>query len=346
MESASHHELEYPHGAPPGAGSARTIAPGVRWLRLPLPFALDHINLWLLEDGEGWCLVDTGVGLPEMRALWEQAFVEALGGRPLTRIVVTHCHPDHIGAAAWLAARFGCEVWMSATEFHAAHAIWHGLPGWDGDAIDALFAAHGLDAERRDTLRRRGNAYRRLVDGLPRSYRRLLAGDRLAIGGREWQVLTAYGHAPEQVLLFEPGARLLIAGDQVLPKITANVGVWASAPDGDPLARYLASNRGLGSLPADTLVLPAHGEPYAGLHARLAAIAAHHEERLDVLLDACGQGLSAAGALPVLFRRELDPHQTFFAMSEAIAHLNHLWRRGAVARRCDEGDIYRFSRGA
>jgi len=338
--------LEYPFDAPPPPGETREIAPAVRWLRMPLPFALDHINLWLLGDGDRCTLVDCGYGDAPTRALWERHFAAALGGAPLARIVATHYHPDHLGNAGWLAARFGCAVAMTQAEFLTAHAIFDQRATHAQTDTCALFARHGLSDEHVAGLAGRGNLYRRGVPEIPATFERMVAGDDVAAGGRGWRVIPGFGHSPEHAALHAQDAGVLISGDMLLPRITTNVAVWPADPDGDPLARFLASLDAFERLPPDTLVLPSHGLPFRGIPLRIAQLRAHHAARLEELaahVAAAPSPQSAAAVLPVLFRRPLDVQQRFFAMGEAIAHLNHLWRQGRLRRLEGAGGTIRFA---
>lgn len=336
--------LSYPHQDVPAPGTVREVAHGVFWVRMPLPFALDHINLWLLEDGDGWAIVDCGYAASATRDCWERVFADCLGGRPVRRIIATHYHPDHLGLACWLMQRFDAPLWMSQADFLTAQAVFHELPGYDVPGLIAHFRRHGLDEERLGTLERRGNGYRRGVQALPGSYRRLMEGDTLEINGVAWQVAMGYGHAPEHAALHSEELGVLISGDMVLPRISTNVSVWAVEPDGNPLRLFLESIERYARLPAHTLVLPSHGKPFHGLHPRVRDLELHHEQRLAELVAACGEPAAAAGLLGTLFRRELDTHQVFFAMGETIAHLNFLLFRGALQRFVDEGGVCRFVR--
>lgn len=337
-------ELSYPWHDTPHGGSVREVAPGVGWMRMPLPFALDHINLWLLDDGQALTAVDTGFGLDEVRAHWER--ILAADGRPLKNIVVTHCHPDHLGLAAWLAARDGGAIHMTQGEFLGGHALWHQLSGHCVADMVAQFRSHGLDAARLDALATRGNAYRRGVPELPAAYHRLFDGSRLRIGAHEWQVIVGYGHAPEHASLYCESLDVLISGDMLLPRISTNVSVFAATPDDDPLGWFLDSLRRISNLPDSTLVLPSHGKPFRGIRTRVAQLIEHHRERCAELLAACTAARSAGELLGTLFPRELDTHQVMFAMGEAIAHLNHLAVRGELCRQVDGEGVIRFARNA
>jgi len=338
--------LDFPLAAPPAPGEFVAVDPNVVWIRMPLPFALDHINLWLLPDGDGWIVVDSGLGDAATRALWEKHFAAALGGRPIRRVVATHFHPDHVGNAAWLAERFGCPVVMTHAEYLIAHAVADERSGYGGPAVSALFRRHGLPADDVAALERLGNRYRRGVPELPLTFERLQDGDTVHAGGTAWRVVEGHGHSPEHAALHSAERGILISGDMLLPTISTNVSVTAAEPDADPLARFLDSLAAYDALPPDTLVLPSHGMPFRGIGLRTAQLRAHHAARLAVLAaavrDGGETGLSAADAVPVLFERELDVHQTFFAMGEAIAHLNHLWRTGRLDRRIAADGAIRF----
>lgn len=334
-------QIDYPFATPPAPGAALVVAEGVRWLRMPLPFALDHINLWLLEDesngNEGLAAVDTGIALDAVKDAWKSA----LAGRCLTRQIVTHFHPDHLGLAAWLEAEYGAPLAMTQGEYLTAHLVAAGVAPFGVATMLDFFRAHGLDAERLAALEARGNAYKRGVPALPATFHRLADGDALRIGARDWRVLVGHGHAPEHASLHCEALGVLIAGDMLLPRISTNVSVFAANPEGDPLGLFLASIERLTALPPDTLVLPSHGRPFRGLHARVDELKAHHAARCADLLAACAAGpKSAAELLPVLFGRPIeDAHQTMFAMGEAIAHLNYLEKRRHLERLVENGTI-------
>ncbi len=326
--------LDYPLDAPPAPGAALTIAPGILWLRMPLPFALDHINVWLLSDGDDWTLVDCGFGTAPTRELWATHFSSTLDGRPIGRVIATHCHPDHVGNAEWLVARFGCPLFMTHAEFMTVHAMAEQHSGYGVQHTIALFRQHGMEDDHLAALDDRGNAYRRGVPTTPLNFERLLDGDRLAVDGHDWEVIEGHGHSPEHASLYSGSHGVLISGDMLLPRISTNISIWAVEPDGDPLQRFLDSLARFEALPPDTLVLPSHGMPFRGIALRVAELRAHHAARLrelEAAVHATGPS-SAATIVPVLFRRELDLQQRFFAMGEAIAHLNHLWRRGRLKR--------------
>ena len=332
--------LRIPHLTTPAPGTTVSVADGIRWLRMPLPFALNHVNLWLIQDGAGWAIVDTGYGLPAAQEHWNRILQEL--GQPITQILATHCHPDHVGLAAWLQERTGAPVTMTLGEFFGAQLFWHG-PGrsWKQDALEQ-FRLHGLSQDWLRAIEADHDSYRGGVPALPRHIQRMLDGDRLVIGGRTWTVHVGHGHSPEHAGLYCKEAGVFISGDMVLPTITTNISVPAHSPKDDPLARYLASLDRFRSIPDDTLVLPSHGRPFLGLHQRLDALGHHHADRLRVLEAACREPRSAADILNDLFDRTLDSHQIIFAMGEAIAHLNHLEHLGRLNSTLGLDGILRF----
>lgn len=344
------HRLQYPHGERiPAPGHTLEVAPGVRWVRMGLPFALDHINLWLLRDEQdgraGWTVVDCGITDDATRAAWERVFEHELDGLPVLRVIVTHMHPDHIGLAHWLTERWQCRLWISATDFNAARVGSQTTTGYGGESAASFFASHGLtDPDSVAKVRARSNYYASMVPRVPAQYRRLMDGDVLDIGGRAWRCISGYGHAPEHISLYCDELHVLLSGDMVLPRISTNVSVFDMEPEGNPLPLYLASLDRLSPLPEDTLVLPAHGRPFRGLHERVRQLHDHHNARLADVMQACRAApCSAADILPVLFHRKLDLHQTTFAMGEAIAHLHALWLGGRLKRTAGSDGVYRFA---
>ena len=334
--------LVHPWPEPPAGGTSILVAPGIRWIRMPLPFALNHINLWLLDDERGTTVVDTGVGLPPTRALWETLLAGELRERPVVRVVVTHFHPDHIGNAEWLAARFGVEVWCPQAEWLMCQLAWQGMGGNDSEKRLGHYRRHGVPEAQIEAFRERGNHYRQLVPSVIREFRAVREGDDLTIGGRRWHAFTVLGHAPEHACLVCPEANVLISGDQVLPKITTNVSVWPDQPRGNPLRLYLDSLARFRPLSEDMLVLPSHGLPFVGLHRRLDHLHHHHDERLAETIDALAEPRTASELVPVLFRRQLDTHQLGFAIGETLAHLHYLEAEGQAARLVGNDGIYRF----
>lgn len=317
----------------PENGVAVEVVPGIVWLRLALPFALDHVNVWLLDDGRGWTAIDTGVADAQTKAVWSRV----LADRPVDRLLVTHFHPDHAGLAGWLAQQVRAPLLMSQTEWLCARGLAIDDTAEFAAANDAYYRLAGLDDGIRQELLGRGNAYRRRVAPPPGSFTRLCHGQGLRLGGSDWRIIVGEGHAPEQVTLWSPERRILIAADQILPRISPVVGVWASQPEADPLGDFLVSLDRYAGLPEDTLVLPSHGRPFHGLHDRRRELRHHHDERLEKVIGLCRQPATTAAVARALFDRPLDLHQTGFALAETLAHLNRLLLAGAVLRHEEDG---------
>lgn len=336
--------LTYPVTEPPAPGAVTAVAPGVYWLRMPLPFVLNHINLWLLDDIDGWTIVDCGFATDEARDCWEQIFVRHLGGKPVTRVIVTHFHPDHIGLCHWLCEKHQLMPWMTKAEFLQAHAVRKRVAGTEAEPLRAMMMRHGLDAERMKWIDLRDNLYDSGVPNLPRAHRRIRDDESIAIGAHTWRVMVGYGHAPEHASLYCEKLGLFIAGDMLLPRISTNVSVWPVEPEADPVGDFLNSLARYAALDANTLVLPSHGLPFHGMHARIAALHEHHRVRLARVTQACVTPQSAADVLPLLFERKFDDHHLLFAMGEAVAHLNYLMHRGALRRLVNDSGNYQFQR--
>ena len=347
-------KLQYPLGETlPELGHAIDVAPGVKWLRIGLPFALNHINLWLLRDHigdkldgqDGWTVVDCCIDQPESRAQWEQVFVNALEGLPIIRVIVTHMHPDHVGLAHWLCERWGVALWMSGTDYNVARLACSSTAGFGGVESAVFFAKHGLiDPVAQEKLRARSNYFPSLVPAVPLSYRRMMDGNLIQIGKNQWRCISGYGHAPEHIALYCEGAKILIGGDMMLPRISTNVSVYDNEPESNALQLCLDSIDKFAACAPDTLALPSHGKPFVGIHERIQQLHDHHRDRLAEVKEACqAKPCHAAELLLVMFKRELDLHQTTFAMGEVIAHLHFLWFKGELKREfCTDG-IYRFS---
>lgn len=336
--------LDHPFTRPPALGQTIPVAEGVLWLRMPLPFALNHINLWLIEDGDGYALIDTGIGDERTKALWLSLFDNELQGRPITRLIATHFHPDHLGLSGWLQGRFGVALEVTLAEWLTGRML--SLDGGQSmlDVSLRFYRAAGCDDAFLAEVQKRGNSYSKIVGPIPASFRRLSENDVLTIGGRHWRVLIGRGHSPEMACLYCEELGLFISGDQVLPSITPNISVWPSEPDADPLSIFLDTMKKIAVLPDESLVLPSHGLPFHGLRQRIEWIAAHHEERLSLTLDAAKDAISARELVSVLFPRELDNHQIYFALGESLAHLRHLCCQKRMSDEIDASGVHRFRR--
>jgi glyoxylase-like metal-dependent hydrolase (beta-lactamase superfamily II) len=345
------HELNYPLAdAMPGAGQTMAVADGVKWIRMGLPFALNHINLWLLRDQidgkDGWTVVDCCIDKPESRAQWQEIFDTQLGGLPILRVICTHMHPDHIGLAHWLCDMWKVPLWISATDYNVARNLSSAATHVGGQAAADFYASHGLnDPESVAKIKARTGYFPSLVPAVPNSYRRIMDGDMISIGSKNWRCISGYGHAPEHIALYCEELGTLISGDMVLPRISTNVSVFDLEPEGDPLKLFLSSIKKYLALPANTLVLPSHGKPFTGMHQRIYQLQNHHADRLAEVMQACSQQpTSGADIVPIMFKRELDLHQMTFAIGEAVAHLHMLWYEGKLARSMNSDGIYLFNR--
>ena len=325
--------LRFPATEPPPFGVPWEVAPGVLWLRLPLPFRLDHVNIHLIEDGPGWAVLDTGIGDARTQDIWDSVLAGPLRGRALTRLIVTHYHPDHVGLAGWLARRHGLELWMPRPEYLLSLALQYAPSDLGVEASRPFYRRHGLDELVTARVLERGHVYLGITTGVPSTYHRLQHGDVLDIGGRRFEVLTGGGHSLEQAMLHCPDENLFFASDQVIAKISPNVSVTAMEPAANALGIYLRSLAALRrAIPAGALVLSGHGLPFEGLHLRIDELIAHHAARCAVIAEACRAApLSAADLVAVVFPRLLDEHQTGFAFGEIMAHVNHMLALGELA---------------
>lgn len=315
--------------APPAPGEIISVASGVRWVRMPLPFRLDHINIWLLDGPDGLTIVDAGVADDGTKALWERVLAGLAPDEAVSRVLVTHHHPDHCGAAGWLAAHCGVPVATSRSEWLSAQ-FYLREDSTSRQAIHDFYLRAGcLPAE----FEEGAAPFASYLSNFPAAYVRLATGGMLdARRGSGWRVMTFGGHAPELICLHDPASGILIAGDQVLPQISPIVGILPQEPEDNPLGEYLDSLERLMQLPADTLVLPSHGQPFVGLHQRLANLIAHHRDRLDALLGSLDGEQTAAALTARLFPNVGPGFHRSFALSETLAHVRHLEIAGKVSR--------------
>jgi glyoxylase-like metal-dependent hydrolase (beta-lactamase superfamily II) len=326
----------------PEPGEVRDIVPGVRWLRMPLPMALDHINLYLLEDTDGWWVIDTGIAVDPTEALWEQVFASELQGKPIKAVLATHYHPDHIGMAGWICERWRVPFYMTEVEYLSGLSFSRMQREHYSWSSGQYLQHAGFNPEQVEHASTRFGGFGDYIKPMPTAYRRMVDGSSMVINGHRWRVVVGRGHSPEHACLYCESLNLLISGDQVIPKITSNVSVMAGEPEANPLKEWLASHeRLLELLPADALVLPAHNAPFYGLHVRLRHLIEHHEEHLLALEEACVDAMpTALELLPVLFKRPLDDNHIGLALGEWIAHLNFLHHRGQLERVLNEAGHY------
>lgn len=332
--------LTYPQPSLPAPGNAVEVADGVLWLRLPLPMALDHINVYAIADDGAWVIVDTGLHTPDTCEAWAKAFAGPLGNLPVGRVVVTHMHPDHLGAAGWLCAQHGAPLLMSRLEYLSArcHVAEDAAP--PSPEAEAFFRSAGWTDEDVERWKSRRGRFLRTLSPVPSQYRRLAEGDELTIGGRIWRVVTGEGHSPEHVCLWRLDDGVFISGDQILPKISSNIGVWDTEPLADPLDDWLRSLHALKAmLPPDLLILPSHGEPFRGVTTRLDALIRGHEVGLKRLERSLRRECRAVDVFGALFARGIGPEVLGMATAESLAHLNYLENRGRAVRRRDAAGV-------
>ena len=322
-----------PHATPPSEGQAVAVAPGVLWLRLPLPMALDHVNCYALDDGDGWTLIDTGLNTARTRAIWAALLAGPLAGRPVWRVIVTHHHPDHIGLAGWFQAQ-GAELITTRTAWlYARMLTLDEQPVISAEQLMFLQRA-GVDAATRaHRATERPFNFCDVVASLPLGFTRIAEGCVITAGGRRWRVRVGHGHAPEHATLWSMDDTLVLGGDQLLPGISANIGVYATEPEADPLGDWLAATASfVPHARDDHLVLPGHKLPFCGLPLRLTQMADNHHGALARLCDHLATPRRATDCFAPLFKRAIGPAEFGLAMAESVAHLNYLLKRGAVSR--------------
>jgi glyoxylase-like metal-dependent hydrolase (beta-lactamase superfamily II) len=332
-------DVAFPHPVAPEPGALIEAAPGIMWLRLALPFQLNHVNVYLIEDDGGWAVFDTGLGTDACKAVWDGVFAGRLHGHRLTRIICSHYHPDHMGLVGWLTERFSAPLLVTRTEFLVTKV----LENRAFAANTRFYTERGMPLESGDVVADNGHGYLRMVTGLPAQFERLQAGHTLRIGGRDFAILTGGGHSPEQAMLHCEADGIFLSADQVLTKISPNIGVQAMEPAANPLGEYLASLADLRvKIPEDVLVLPGHHVLFTGLHTRIGELQAHHAMRCGLIADAArAEPRTAGDLLPVLFKREMDAHQTGFAFGETVAHLNYMILRGELVQFRDSDGVLR-----
>lgn len=312
---------------------------GVRWIRLPVPGGLSHINVWLLPENNGWTLVDTGMGIDAVREAWE-GLMDELRPERIIRIIVTHHHPDHFGQAAWLARRCGAEVWMTDAEFDCAIGPRHIDPADRARRRRNQMEKNGLAVSDDIAPFLKGTGYRRIISGIPERIRPIRDGEIISIGDQHWRVIVTSGHAPGHAALYCETNGMLISGDHVLPTISPNISLWSEGSEADPLDDYLRSFARFRQLPAESFVLPSHGRVFLGLHDRLDELQAEHDAALDTALAACESPQTAADLIPVLFPRRLDALNTLLAFGETMAHLRYLQRNGSLSQISADGKTH------
>jgi glyoxylase-like metal-dependent hydrolase (beta-lactamase superfamily II) len=335
-------ELLYPFSDVPEFGTTIEVAKGVRWLRMPLPMALDHINLYLIEDEDGWWIVDTGMKWGKVKDYWQQIFCNELNDKPIKGVLVTHMHPDHIGQAGWLCELFRIPMYITFGEYYNARSFAKFSVDDLTWTTQEYYRAAGFDDEYFVKMKANFQGYAGIVEPIPNAFRRLEEGTVLTIGGNEWRVVIGSGHSPEHACFYCETLGVLLSGDQIIPKITSNVSVMPSEPEANPLQQWFDSLEKFSHFSQDTLVLPAHNTPFKGIQTRVAYLQDHHKDHLLALEEACIEPQSAAQLMSVLFKRKLDASQMSMAIGECIAHLNYLVFENKLERGLDHKGVHQY----
>ncbi len=337
--------ISYEFERRPEEGATMSVAEDMLWLRMPLPFSLNHINLWLIRDAYSWVIVDTGVDTGRTREVWHETFAGAMRGDPASHVVATHLHPDHVGCAGWLVDHFDVDLWMSRDEYLLCRVLTADTGKPAPEEGLGFYKAAGFSDAQLQTYAESFGMFGRVVHVLPEAYKRLSDGDSVRFGETRWEVIVGRGHSPEHVCLYDPERNMLIAGDQLLPTISPNVSVWPTEPLADPLGDWFASLDALAKkLPEDVLVFPAHGKPFRGAHHRLRQLAREHEERLDQLLELCATPQRVTDLFSSIYKSRIDDGNRIMATGEAIAHLNYLCANGAMTAESDDEGVAWYQR--
>jgi glyoxylase-like metal-dependent hydrolase (beta-lactamase superfamily II) len=344
MLAASEADIEILHEQPPAAGKVIKVADGLLWGRLPLPFRLNHVNVWFLKEKDGWTVVDSGCDTEEIRANWELLLKDALGGKPLVRHVATHGHTDHIGLSGWLVERFKMPFVSTLVEWLTPQVrVLEGQGGLRPE-VEVHLKSLACGDEMIDRLKRDRHWAGALIYPMPASVERIRNNDEITFGGRSWRVITAGGHAAEHASFYCASDNILIAGDQILPRISPMIGVWSEQPHANPLAEYLTSLDRFRALPEDALVLPSHGLPFLGLHRRIDQLQEHHRERLALLEDLMDKPRNGMELAAGLFKKAVNEGHARLALAETLAHINYLIAENRVAQSMTKGGLLMFSR--
>ena len=337
--------IEYEFEDAPEEGRTMPVADGMHWLRMPLPFSLGHINLWLLEDDDGWAVVDTGIHTNFSKEIWQNTIDTVMGDKSVNHVVVTHLHPDHVGCAGWLTDEFDIDLWMTRDEYLLCRVLVADTGRAAPEEGVNFYHAAGFPPESLHNYKKMFGMFGKYVAELPEAYKRLKEGDRLDFAGHTWEVLIGRGHSPEHACFFDAERKLLVSGDQILPTISSNVSVYPTEPKANPLHDWIESLRKLKArLPDDVLVFPAHGRPFRGVHERLDVLIQEHLDGLDALLDLCRQPQRALDVFPALFKSRITGSNLIMATGESVAHLNYLIDEGSIVAEADADDVLWYQR--
>lgn len=326
--------IRYPFDEPPPFGELIEVATDIFWTRLPLPMALDHVNVYILNDGESWTIVDTGFDTKRTRSIWRKLLDGPLSAKPVARVLVTHHHPDHVGLAGWFQSEFGAELIITQIAWLSSRMLTLDEQTRPTDEALEFWRQGGMDAKvyAKRAVERPFN-FADVVAPLPLGFTRMKQGDVLQIGGRSWDVHVGNGHAPEHAVLFSRDDNLVLCGDQLLPSISPNIGVYATEPMADPLSQWLESCAHFKTIACeDHFVLGGHKLPYIGLPMRLRQLIQNHHGGLERLLEFLDTPKAAGDCFPTLFKRKIGEGEYGLALVESIAHVNHLYLAGKVTR--------------
>ncbi|MDH3373453.1 MAG: MBL fold metallo-hydrolase [Gammaproteobacteria bacterium] len=332
--------IDYEFDSTPDEGQTMPVADGMHWLRMPLPFALGHINLWLLENDDGWAIVDTGISTDSSKQVWNDTIAKVMRSKPVNHVVVTHLHPDHVGCAGWLTDEFGIDLWMTRDEYLLCRVLVADTGRAAPEEGVNFYHAAGFPPESLQRYQKMFGMFGKYVAPLPEAYKRLRDGDELKFAGHTWQVLVGRGHSPEHACFYDADRNLFVSGDQLLPTISSNVSVYPTEPKANPLRDWLESLQMLKArLSADVLVFPAHGKPFRGAHPRLDAVIQEHLDGLSALYDLCKEPQRALDVFPALFKARISDSNLIMATGESIAHLNYLINDGSLTAESDDDGV-------
>lgn len=333
-------DMQYTKVTAPELGQLTRLADNVYWSRMPVPFPPKHINVYFLEDSDGWYVVDTGMNLPEAKQLWQQMFEQYFDDKPIKGVIATHMHMDHCGLAHFITNHWRVRLWMTQGEYYAARSHSESAYSWQ---LEQHYARAGMEEGFYQKVTKGFEPMERLREPLPLSFERLSAQTPLTINGRQWHIIIGHGHSPEHASLYCKSLNVLISGDQVLPRISPNISVTGECPNGDPMSDYLDSLQPFLKLPEETLTLPAHGNPFHALHHRVHALLADHNENLQCVMSACTEPQSVKQIIPQVFRRELSPIEYYLALGETQALVNRCWHQGKLSRTLSDRGVYLYS---